>query len=267
MEQKIWSITFALIWPIIYLGIIIFGKKSSRLKNFRDAMIKGYKAPLAITLIYYLGAFLGTLNPICLLSNITGVIDNFCLSSLGLTMAQSINGFEPLPAVTAVKNKKKIASTILSTLIFALLLMVLDIFIGIFTSYFFPIIFHETVNTAQAVQSIPGANIWLSFFVLLSGAGIAEEGIFRLFLLTFFWKITKRPWIAIIISSLCFGLYHLTPIDSLYQVFWQYPLTQVASVFVSGLLYGFFYVKKGFGTNVLGHTFSDWFAVLYIALK
>lgn len=152
---------------------------------------------------------------------------------------------------------------ILLTILFSLSIVLLDFFISNLSFSLCLSIFHESNKTAHAMQMLPGANKWLSFFVLLAGAGIAEEGMFRLFLLTFFWKITKRPWLSLIISSLCFGLYHLTPMNQMYQVYWQFPVAQVVSVFLSGLIFGFFYIKRGFETSVLGHTFCDWISVLF----
>lgn len=95
-EQIIIEFGFPLIFLCIYLLIIIFGKKSARLKTFRDNLIRDFKAPLVITLISYLGYSIGTLKPQYLL-NIPSVVLIFCMSSLGITMAKSIKGFDPLP--------------------------------------------------------------------------------------------------------------------------------------------------------------------------
>jgi hypothetical protein len=48
----------------------------------------------------------------------------------------------------------------------------------------------------------------------------------------------------------------------MYRVYWQYPLTQLTTVFLSGIALGFFYKKRGLETVVLGHTLSDYIGVL-----
>ncbi|MBX4262222.1 CPBP family intramembrane metalloprotease (plasmid) [Clostridium estertheticum] len=261
-EQIIIAYGFRLIVLCIYLSIVIFGKKSARLKIFRNNMLSGFKAPLVIALISYFGYFIGTLNPKDLLG-ISSAVEIFCMSSFGITVAKSIKGFDPLPVSSSIINRNKVVKKILLTVIFSLSIVLVNIFVSNFSFSLCASIFHESDKTAQAMQMIPGANKWLSFFVLLSGAGIFEEGMFRLFLLTFFWKITKRPWLSLVISSLCFGLYHLTPLNQMYQVYWQFPVAQVVSVFLSGLIFGFFYIKRGFETSVLGHTLCDWIGVVF----
>lgn len=264
MEQTIICFGEALIWLCVYLFIIFFGKRFARLRDFRENMIKSFRAPLGITLICYLGYFVGTLNPEYLLNIPTAVIV-FCVSSLGITLAQSINGFEPLPVTAGIAARKKPVSKVLLAVLFSMLIVALDFIIRNLGFGLCLNIFHESNETSQAIQMMPRQNKLLSFFMLLSGAGIVEEGKYRLLFLTFFWKVTKKPWLALIISSLCFGLYHLTPLNSMYQVYWQFPVAQVVGAFLSGLIFGFFYMKRGFETSVLGHTLSDWLGVLFSA--
>ena len=51
------------------------------------------------------------------------------------------------------------------------------------------------------------------FVMLFGGAGMFEEVVFRLFVVSGLWYLFKRPSWAIIISALIFGLYHLTPLN------------------------------------------------------
>ncbi len=67
---------------------------------------------------------------------------------------------------------------------------------------------------------------------------------------------------AILLSAAAFGAYHLTPIDSLYLTFWQYPLRQFFSSFFAGIVLGYVYVRRGYETAVLGHTLTDWLPLL-----
>lgn len=252
---------FCLLWPIIYLAIAFGGNKIKYFQPFRSQMLKDFKKPLVISLIFYLGGFLGTCNPQSLL-NIPAAVDTFCISSFGLTLANSIHGYEPLPVTCSIVKCNKVLKTIMLTVISSLLLVIISGIVGSFGFNFFLTVFHEPDKRALTVQMIPNKNKWLSFFTLLAGAGIAEETLYRLFFLTLFWKLLKNPWVALVLSSLCFGLYHLTPLDLMYQVYWQFPAAQVAGVFLSSLVLGFFYIKRGFETTVLGHTLQDWLAVI-----
>jgi len=105
-------------------------------------------------------------------------------------------------------------------------------------------------------------NKWLVFFTLLSGAGIAEEAVYRLIFLSIFWRLTHNRWSAIILSSLLFGAYHLTPLSAMYKVFWQYPISQFVAASLVGIILGYFYIKRGYETAVIGHTFADWIPMM-----
>ncbi|WBY63914.1 MAG: hypothetical protein ACFWUD_03510 [Thermocaproicibacter melissae] len=102
-----------------------------------------------------------------------------------------------------------------------------------------------------------------AWFNLRKKVGIRTSSIFRLCFQSLFRWIFKRGWLAVIISALFFALYHLTPMNSMYQIYWQFPLSQFCSVFLSGLVFGMFYEKFGLETAVLGHTLFDFFGVLF----
>lgn len=146
---------------------------------------------------------------------------------------------------------------LLTAVLLAVLILATDASKALFLT-----LFHESDRSTQAVGSLPAPNKLLAFPLLLSGAGIAEESMFRLFFQSLFWRLFKRPWPAILLSSLCFALYHLSPADSMYQIYWHYPLTQFSAVFLSGIVLGWFYWKRGFETTVLGHTLVDYMGVL-----
>ena len=98
--------------------------------------------------------------------------------------------------------------------------------------------------------------------MLLGGAGIAEETPFRLVLLTLIWLLTGRRNLAILVSALLFGGYHLTPLNGMYQTFLQFPLSQFLASTLIGVVWGLLYVKRGYGTAVLAHTLSNWLPFL-----
>ena len=182
----------------------------------------------------------------------------FCLSSMGIAFAREISGFEPLPVSKSIVEREHRVRQVLGMLLLSVVLSTLMAVIGSFIFKICLAVFHEQSQEAQAIGSLPTKNIFLLFFLLLARAGIAEEAMFRLFVQSFVWKLCKKPWVAIVLSSFCFALYHLSPMDSAYKVFWQYPLSKFATVFITGLVLGYFYKKRGFETVVLGHTLFDY---------
>lgn len=124
--------------------------------------------------------------------------------------------------------------------------------------------FGETSRTAEAMGTFPSSK-WSAFFLLLSGAGIAEETPYRLVFLSLFWRLTHRRWLAVVVAALLFGAYHLTPLDSMYRTFWQFPISQFVASTLIGLLWGGLFVKRGYETAVAGHTLSDWIPFLVFA--
>ena len=93
-------------------------------------------------------------------------------------------------------------------------------------------------------------------------AGIAEETTCRLILISLVWWLTRRKWLAVVLSAIVFAVYHLTPLSGGYLAFWQFPISQLVSTILIGLVWGYAFVKRGYETPVLAHTLSDWIPVL-----
>jgi membrane protease YdiL (CAAX protease family) len=122
-------------------------------------------------------------------------------------------------------------------------------------------LFGETNYTQEAKGGFPDSKV-AAFFMLLGGAGIAEETPFRLVLLTLVWLLTGRRWLAIVVSALLFGGYHLTPLNGMYLTFLQFPVSQFLASSLIGAVWGLVYVRRGYGTVVLAHTLSNWLPFL-----
>lgn len=244
-----------------FLLLLLFGEKSSRFAPFQRLLKKSLLPALVISLLYFLGQAIGTLRLDSILPSLPGTVLIFCLAALGLTFAKSCPGYEPLPAVACFERKSGRLRKLGSVLLFSAFLAVALFVVAAITPMFFRL-FHEPDLRRQAASSLPAANKFVAFPLLLAGAGIAEESMFRLFFQSLFRLIFKRGWATIILSALFFALYHLSPVNAMYQVYWQFPLSQFCSVFLSGLVLGVFYEKLGFETTVLGHTFSDYIGVL-----
>jgi membrane protease YdiL (CAAX protease family) len=247
---------------LVFFFILLWGKKIKKLSNFREAMIKSMVPALTIGLIYAAGFALGTFQAESIVKGILGGFAIFCLTSMGFAFAKGIPDYEPLPVTAGLAKLGGRARRILRFLLDSAVLAVLIIAVSGFFFKVFLALFHEPDFSAQATSLLPAKNKLLAFPLLLAGAGIAEESMFRLFFQSLFWRLFKRPWAAILLSSLCFALYHLTPADVMYQVYWHYPLTQVSTVFLTGIAFGWFYRKRGFETTVFGHTLIDYASVL-----
>ncbi len=100
--------------------------------------------------------------------------------------------------------------------------------------------------------------------------GIAEEILFRLFLMTFLvWISTKirktadgRPtatgiWVAIVLSSLLFGLGHLGITSDLTPITSAVVLRALLLNGVLGVIYGRLYWKRGLESAMIAHFSSD----------
>lgn len=255
IPDEIYIMVFGMLWIVIVLSILIIGKRNKRVQSFKDKMMGMWKQSLIIAMLAYISAIIGS-SSLSSLKNIWTPIVLFCQCLIGFTIAKSINEYEPLPVTRAIIEHKKPWRKLASMLMFALLMTIVIVVIDQFLPTF-----GETKNSSQAIKMLP-KNKWLLFFTLLYGAGIAEETVYRLIFLSLFWKLTNKKWLSVVLSALLFGAYHLTPINSMYKVYWQFPITQFVSASVGGIIFGYFYVKRGYETAVIGHTFTDWLPIL-----
>jgi len=253
------TLIFIASWLVIVLVILLAGRYYPAIGRFRDRMVSKWKPALAISGLYILSTGLGgrgILNPY--------VLAIFCQVLIGLTFASSIEGFEPLPVANAIIQRNKVISQTLLLLVISILSVIPALLIGTIGLDIGRHIFSEANYTQQAASTLTSLapNKWSVFFLLMAGAGIAEETTYRLVCLSLIWKLTKRRRLAILISALLFGAYHLTPLSGMYLTNWQFPISQFIASTLIGLVWGYLFVKRGFGTAVLGHTLSDWLPML-----
>lgn len=89
--------------------------------------------------------------------------------------------------------------------------------------------------------------IW-GFFAIAVFGPVMEEVIFRRIMIDEFRKSTKRTWLAILISSLLFGLVHMNP-------------AQIPFAFAAGIFFGWMYVQTGsILPSIVGHIVNNSFA-------
>ena len=251
-EVKTAHLLFIAFWVIVFLLILLLGRFFPKVRVFRTRMFAKWKPALVITILYYLGSAIagnGFVNPY--------ILAIFSQAMIGFALAEGIEEFQPLSITDAIVKRKKLIKQIILLIVISVLIVIPVLLIGSVGMDIGKQIFNETSNTQEAANMIV-PNKLLGFFMLLSGAGIAEETTYRLVILTLLWKLTKRKWPAIILSGMLFGAYHLTPLSSMYMVFRQFPVSQFLASTLVGIVMGYLYVRRGYETCVLGHTLSDW---------
>jgi uncharacterized membrane protein len=251
-EVRTANLVYLVFWVLVVLFILIFGKRWHQVSNFREKMLAQWKPSLAIAALFILSMGIAGRG----FFNLHGVT-LFCQSLIGFALAQEITDFEPLPVTQAVIERKRIGVNLALMIGIATIIVLPALIIGTVGLDIGQHIFGETDYTSQATSSFP-PGIWTAFFMLLGGAGLAEETPFRLVFLSLFWRFTQKRKLSILLSALIFGAYHLSPLNGMYQIFLQYPISQFLASTLIGLVWGYLYVKRGYETTVLAHTFSDW---------
>jgi membrane protease YdiL (CAAX protease family) len=110
---------------------------------------------------------------------------------------------------------------------------------------------------------------WKAFLAAFDG-GIAEEILFRLFLMTLFVWISSKVkktreggptligiWLSIVLSSVLFGLGHLGITSDLTAITSVVILRAVLLNGVVGIIFGWLYWKKGLESAMIAHFSSD----------
>jgi membrane protease YdiL (CAAX protease family) len=239
-------------WVALVLGVLLLARWRPGARRFRQALLAQWQPAVAIAVIFLVGMALGGRSPIN-----PYALAVFCQALVGLALASGIEGFEPLPVAQAVSSRRRPWRRVALTLAIAALAVVPAQVAGSAGLSVGRRIFGEPDRVREAMDSLPPGPLHL-FFLLLAGAGIAEETTYRLVALSLAWRLTGRPGVAIVLSAVLFGAYHLTPLSGMYQTFWRFPASQFLGSSLVGLIWGWLYVKRGYETVVLGHTLSDW---------
>ena len=247
----------SLVWVLILGTLLITGQWWQPARNFRSKMLRLWKPSLGITLLYALSMGIGGLG----FSSVSSIA-KFCQAMIGLAIAYSIADFEPLPVTQAMVRREHRTDQIAQMLAaaVAIVFVVLVVANGL-PSLLVPL-FRESTGQPQGIAPLFPPNAWQSFFLLLAGAGIAEETLYRLVSVSLFWRLTHRRWLAITISALLFGAYHLSPLDAAYRQYWERPISIFITSAVMGIVMGYVYLKRGYETALLGHTLGDWVPLL-----
>jgi membrane protease YdiL (CAAX protease family) len=258
-EVKIAALSFIAFWLITVCVIFVAGQYYCPVRDFKNRMISKWKPALVIAGLFIIGMGIGGsgfFNPYA--------IAIFCQALIGLAIASDIEDYQPLPVVDAFVQRRQILRRTILLIFISVLVVVPALLIGTVGLDIGRHLFGEPNHTREAANMLP-PNKWLTFFLLFSGAGIAEETPYRLVVLSLIWKVTKRKWLAMILSALVFGAYHLTPLSGMYRVFWQFPISQFLASTLIGMIWGYLFIKRGYETTVLGHALSDWLPLMIFA--
>lgn len=249
--------TWATVVVASFVLVVIF-RRHHRLARFWSGMAKQWRASMILSAIYLSSAIISQPTglepsriPLFILGSGSYI---FSLTMLGLGFASGIENFEPL--------QLRKGMTFQELILWALITMALIGFIAVpIGKCLTSIGITGPIETASAMEFMRGTSLFRAFLMLLAGAGIAEEVLFRLFVMSGLLILLRRDSWAIFGSAVIFGLYHLSPLDSLYLEFWHYPLYQFLITFLSGLILAWVYRKKGLEVVILGHTLGDFAGV------
>lgn len=117
----------------------------------------------------------------------------------------------------------------------------------------------KPVGAAQTTSTL---SPWMGLVIMFNSAGIAEEVLHRLLMLSALWLLMRKRRHAVVASAIIFAAYHLTPINPLYLEFWECPISQSVGSFLSGIVLGNLYTQKGFEAAVVSHTLVNWLLTL-----
>lgn len=243
-------------WLVALGGVFVLRRRSGRAGRVWAAVKDEVPKALGIAVLY--AASSAVMRPQFNLMTVAV----FAEALFGLALARRVNNFEPLPVARAVWTRRDALKQIGLLVGIALLLVPAKLIVGDIGMSIIRAFFNE--GTRVPSELLQG-NKWLMFFTFLSGAGIAEETTFRLFALSGLWLLIGRRWPAVLGSAILFGAYHLSPLDGMYRVFWEFPMSQFLGSVCTGLLWGYVFTRRGYETAVLGHTLGNWIPLMLFA--
>ncbi|NTW22860.1 CPBP family intramembrane metalloprotease [Candidatus Falkowbacteria bacterium] len=215
--------------------------------------------PYALTLIKDTAL---VITPIMLVAQVVQALVLFSIAVFfGLKLAKRVGfGLPILEGLLKGEAQKENLKSILRQsvglgILVAVLIVLFSVFFG-----------SMSIDFLKAEMAVP---TWKSFLASFYG-GIGEEVLLRLFLMTFFvwvtFKIKKtaegKPtilgiWLAIVISSIIFGLGHLPITSGLTAIT---PLVVTRAIVLNGIggvVFGWLYWKKGLESAMISHFSTD----------
>ena len=187
------------------------------------------------------------------------LIEGAVLIFLALLMGKKIG--VKLPIITSFIRKEKISDQDVKNTGFAIMY-------GVITSILIMIVSYYISNYLGIDNSSINEPVWWLGILGSLGAGITEETIFRLFLVTFvlwlFSRFRKRKdltssakWTAIIIASLIFGLLHYGVASSTYEMTLGLFLGMLLINGIGGITFGALFIYRGLEFAMIAHFIAD----------
>jgi membrane protease YdiL (CAAX protease family) len=249
-----------LFWVLVVAGVLAAGLVWERARPIAKTIVAQWRPALGIAVVYAVSGGLGRQGGVILSG-----IEVFCQALVGLALARGIAGYEPLPIARSVARREHAWRSVGVMLGVSLLLVPVIVIVSAVGSGIGQFISGGQSLTYDSVTGVFPAESWRILLMMLAGAGIAEETPYRLVILSLLWRLTRRRWLAIVVSAVVFGAYHLTPFNSLYRMHWQAPISQFLVTTLAGLVMGYVYTKRGYETAVLGHAFGNWIPYVLFA--
>lgn len=124
----------------------------------------------------------------------------------------------------------------------------------------------ETPPEQSAASLFDTAGPLRLLLYFLVGAGLFEEMLFRVGVMTPIWALTRRWGWGLLASALVFGLYHISPLSGMSNYYLQAPVIAMLSSISMGLANGVVYHYRGFTTIVLAHALGNWLVVMLLGM-
>jgi membrane protease YdiL (CAAX protease family) len=124
-------------------------------------------------------------------------------------------------------------------------------------------LFGETPPAEESMSGF-GSIPWYALLLhMVIGAGIFEELWFRVGIMTTVWALTQRWGWGLLVSSILFGLYHIT-LSSMAAEFNQTPIYSVLYTTGMGAVMGCIYRYRGLTMAVLIHSLGNFLSILLL---
>ena len=145
-----------------------------------------------------------------------------------------------------------------------LLLMMLESFMWSIALYYF-------MSNVYVLLMSPSGSIMIQQVTLAVGAGIYEEFLFRVILITgissilafiFQWNIKLRNWIAMILAAGIFSAFHFI---GEFGDYFSFNIFMIR--FFAGIILGVLYFLRGFGITAWAHSIYDLIVITKITIQ
>jgi membrane protease YdiL (CAAX protease family) len=181
------------------------------------------------------------------------------LGSAGLAAECSL-GIDLFPVL-----RRKELRWVIYVLAAALFLTLTQMFIDNLFSDLFEVIGQsfgdQPIDMADVASEFDYGSPLILLVNLVIGAGIFEELLFRVGIMTLVWGLARRWGVGLIVSAILFGVYHLSPISGI-DSYLTAPVSVFLNSFTIGIFTGLVYRFRGFTTTVLMHSLGDWMMIM-----